>query len=62
MKCDYKKAIPGDCHVACDRKWTLKTAPQELIDAIHRMPSHAGMYPYCFNDVFICGKCPENKE
>lgn len=60
-KCKFWRSVPGDAHIECTRHWKLQETPKNLIEAIHNLPNHAGWYPYCFNDCFVCGWCPENE-
>jgi hypothetical protein len=64
MNCQYRIIIPGDCHIGCSKKWTRETLPitSEMAKAIRALPKHAGIYPLCFNDAFICNSCPVSKD
>ena len=36
--------------------------PYPFVKALQALPYHAGTYPYCFNEYFVCPKCSENEE
>jgi hypothetical protein len=63
MTCDFKRNVPGDCHVQCIRNFkTGDMIPYKFVKRIRDIPAHAGIYPICFNDHFVCDECPENKK
>jgi hypothetical protein len=66
--CNYSEKIPGDYHILCVRKFNLEDIEKdqekymELAKAIRRLPKHAGIWPYAFNDWFVCHYCPFKNE
>lgn len=63
VKCQFKRNVPGDCHIQCVRDFKEgEMVPYPFVKALQNLPSHAGIYPYCFNEVFVCGQCPENED
>jgi len=62
--CKYSRAVPGDCHISCVRKFDIEDAKKnpekymEFTKVIRRMPMHAGNWPYVFNAGFVCYSCP----
>jgi hypothetical protein len=62
MGCEFKKPVPGDCHVTCIRDWEVNKSTNEHMEAIRCLPSHAGLFPFVFNDGFGCRGCDMNKQ
>jgi hypothetical protein len=63
MTCKFKELVPGDCHISCTRNFKEgEMVPYPFVKALQDLPYHAGMYPFCFNEYFVCPKCPESNE
>jgi hypothetical protein len=68
MRCNYQKAVPGDCHISCVRKFNvedIKKNPEKYMEfakVTRRLPAHAGNWPYVFNAGFVCYACPFKDE
>jgi hypothetical protein len=66
--CNYQRRIPGDCHISCIRKFDVEGVKKnsekymEFAKTIRRLPGHAGIWPYSFNDGFVCSSCPFKDE
>jgi len=66
--CNYSERIPGDCHISCVRKFDfedIKRDPEKYMEfakAIRELPRHAGVWPYAFNNGFVCSSCPFKDE
>ena len=62
MSCPYKKAVPGDCHISCTRKFSPEEVTPDFFQALKLLPGHAGVWPYLFNEGFVCYVCPYKDE
>jgi hypothetical protein len=60
MACKFRKTVPGDSHIECTRNFQEgDLIPYPFAKALSDLPRHAGVYPVCFNDAYVCRACPE---